>query len=85
MGDFLVFVIIVFAAFWGSMFLARRLRPPAAPRDTALAGTAERRLRESLDLLESRVVALEEESEFLKKLLEPRSSAEQLPPADHET
>jgi hypothetical protein len=66
MVEFSALVVIVFSAFWGSMFLAPIAR---RRRDQVEEGPeATRLLREELDDLQKRLGRLEEEVEFHRKL-----------------
>ena len=66
MGEFFLFVVIVFSAFWGSMFLSpiARRRRNQVEEDPEAA----RLLREELDDLQKRLGRMEEELEFYRKL-----------------
>jgi len=74
-GEFFVFVLIVFSAVWGSAFLAARLKRSSRELEAGSDGPIRDRLRDDLEQLETRVGSLEEELEFFRELRSPQSSA----------
>jgi len=80
MGEFFAFVMIIFAAVWGSIFLAALLKRSSRELGPRPEGPEQDRLRDGLDHLETRVASLEEELAFLRELRSPTPSVKLPPP-----
>ena len=82
MGEFFAFMVIVFTAVWGSVFLAAHLKRSFRELEPGPDGPLQDRLQDGLEQLETRVASLEEELEFFRELHSPQSSAKLPLPED---
>ena len=71
MGEFLVFVLIVFGAGWGSAFLLPYLRRHSQGLDRTVDHEVIARLLEDTDQLSTRLNRVEEDLDFFKDLNAP--------------
>ena len=81
MGEFFIFVLIVFSFGWGSAFLIHYLRRNWRTLDQTADTEVLARLLEDTDQLASRLSQVEEELDFFKKLHEPEEPGRISPPA----
>ena len=81
MGEFLGFVLIVFAAGWGSAFLLPLLRQRFKKMDQSMDHEVLARVLEDVDQLSTRLNHVEEELDFFKDLNAPEKQG-QLPSPD---
>ena len=84
MGEFLAFVLIVFAAGWGSAFLVPYLKRHSKKLDRTVDQETLGRLLEEVDRLSGRVTHVEEELDFYRELRGPKGRDRLPPPADRE-
>lgn len=70
-GEFLAFIMIVFSAVWGSIFLAHLLKRSSETLDSAGGDPRLTRLQEETDQLERRLAIVEDELGFFKELRAP--------------
>jgi hypothetical protein len=70
-GEFLVFVLIVFSAVWGSVFLAHLLKRSSRTLDSGGDDPRLARLQEETEHLERRLAIVEDELSFFRELRAP--------------
>ena len=71
MGEFLAFVLIVFAAGWGSAFLLPYVRRHSQKLDQSMDHEVLARLLEDVDQISTRLSHVEDELDFFKDLNAP--------------
>ncbi len=84
MGEFFAFILIVFSAIWGSVFLGAYVKAfsrklESRPDDPLIEG-----LRDETDQLTIRLARVEEELRFFRNLHEPESPGQLRPPDANE-
>jgi len=83
LGEFLVFVLIIFAAGWGSAFLWPFLRRHSQKLDQSMDHEVLARVLEDVDQLSTRLNHMEEDLEFFKDLNAPENQG-RLPSPDED-
>ena len=80
MIEFFYFMLIVFSAVWGSIFLGAYVRRLSKDHDSRPDDLLFEGLREDTQEFETRLARVEEELSFLRELNRPESSAQLQPP-----
>ena len=85
MGEFFLFMLILFTFGWGSVFLATRLKRGADRLESAADSELLARILEDMDRLSMRLSQVEEEMDFFKELRAPERVGRLKPSAVAET
>lgn len=81
MGEFFLFVLIIFAFGWGSAFLLPFVRRHSSRMEPTIDHEVLARLMEDMDQISGRLTQVEEELDFFRELRAP-GEPERLPPPD---